>query len=126
MNCSRIHIYICFTNHIQMGKTYLGEFEELVLTMVGILGDEAYGNAIVQEIADRLDREVNLSAVHVTLYRLEDKGFVKSHMGGATTQRGGRRKRYFQITNAGLAVLREMKESRVQLWDLLPQLKFSS
>ncbi|MCA6073978.1 PadR family transcriptional regulator [Fulvivirga sedimenti] len=108
-----------------MGKAFLGEFEELVLTMVGILGDQAYGNAIVHEISSRLDREVNLSAVHVTLYRLEDKGFVKSHMGGATAERGGRRKRYFQISNAGLAVLRDMKESRMQLWNMLPQLKFS-
>lgn len=109
-----------------MGKDYLGEFEELILTMVGILGDEAYGNAIVQEIRQRLGREVNLSAVHVTLYRLEDKGHVKSRMGGATSSRGGRRKRIFTITNAGLAMLKAMKESRVELWDLIPQLKFVS
>lgn len=108
-----------------MSKTYLGEFEELILTMVGILGEEAYGNAIVQEISERLGREVSLSAVHVTLYRLEDKGFVRSEMGGATSERGGRRKRYFQITNAGMAMLKEMKESRMNLWKMIPQLKFS-
>lgn len=106
-----------------MRKDYLGEFEELVLTMVGILQGEAYGNTIVMEIKDRVNREVNLSAVHVTLYRLEDKGFVKSHMGGATNSRGGRRKRIFQVTNAGLALLRAMKEARMELWKLVPQLK---
>jgi PadR family transcriptional regulator, regulatory protein PadR len=109
-----------------MAKEYLGEFEELVLTMVGILGEEAYGNAIVQEIRERLGRDVNLSAVHVTLYRLEDKGHVKSSMGGATKARGGRRKRIFTITNAGLAMLRTMKEARVDLWRLIPQLKVVS
>ena len=108
-----------------MNKEYLGEFEELVLTMVGILQDEAYGNAIVNEIRERVRREVNLSAVHVTLYRLEDKGLVKSSMGGATNVRGGRRKRIFQVTNAGLVMLRAMKESRMDLWKLIPQLKFS-
>jgi len=108
-----------------MNKTYLGEFEELVLTMVGILQEEAYGNAIVEEIKNRVARDVNLSAVHVTLYRLEDKGYVKSKMGGATNERGGRRKRIFTITNAGLAVLRAMKESRMDLWKLIPQLKFT-
>ncbi|MEQ9592694.1 MAG: helix-turn-helix transcriptional regulator [Cyclobacteriaceae bacterium] len=108
-----------------MSKNYLGEFEELVLTFVGILQEDAYGNAIVKEIKDRVDRNVNLSAVHVTLYRLEDKGYVKSRMGGATNDRGGRRKRIFTITNAGLAVLRTMKESRTALWKLIPQLKFS-
>lgn len=108
-----------------MGKEYLGEFEELVLTMVGILRDDAYGNAIVTEIKQRLDRDVNLSAAHVTLYRLEDKGLVKSKMGGATNERGGRRKRIFTITNAGLAMLRSMKEVRTDLWKLIPQLKIS-
>ena len=82
-----------------MGKNYLGEFEELILTMVAILGEEAYGNAIVEGIKEQLDRKVNLSAVHITLYRLEDKGLVKSEMGGATATRGGRRKRFFKITN---------------------------
>jgi PadR family transcriptional regulator, regulatory protein PadR len=106
-----------------MNKDYLGEFEELVLTIVGILQDDAYGNAIVTEIKDRVKRDVNLSAVHVTLYRLEDKGYVKSHMGGSTNARGGRRKRIFTVTNAGLAMLRAMKESRMELWKLIPQLK---
>ncbi len=108
-----------------MSKEYLGEFEELVLTMVGILRDEAYGNAIVNEIKERVGRESNLSAVHVTLYRLEDKGLIKSKMGGATNARGGRRKRIFTITNAGLSMLKAMKEARMDLWRLIPQLKFS-
>lgn len=106
-----------------MSKEYLGEFEELVLTMVGILQDEAYGNAIVSEIKNKVKRDVNLSAVHVTLYRLEDKGYVKSAMGGATNARGGRRKRIFKVTNAGLSMLKAMKEARMDLWKLVPQLK---
>lgn len=112
------------TNIIVMAREFLGEFEELVLTIVAILKEEAYGNAIVTEIKQRVGRESNLSAVHVTLYRLEDKGLIKSSMGGATNARGGRRKRIFTVTNAGLAMLREMKESRMELWKLIPQLKF--
>jgi len=109
-----------------MSRDFLGEFEELVLTMVAILKEEAYGNALVNEIKQRVGRECNLSAVHVTLYRLEDKGLIKSSMGGATNARGGRRKRIFSVTNAGLAMLRDMKESRMELWKLIPQLKFGS
>lgn len=108
-----------------MNKTYLGEFEELMLTMVAILQEEAYGNTIVQEVKGRLDRDVNLSAVHVTLYRLEDKGYVRSEMGGATNERGGRRKRIFTITSAGMAMLKTMKASRMDLWKLVPQLNFA-
>ena len=108
-----------------MAKEYLGEFEELVLTLVGALQDDAYGAAIAEEIETRMKREVNLSAVHVTLYRLEDKGLIKSKLGGATNERGGRRKRIYTITSAGLAMLRSMKEARVELWKLIPQLKIS-
>ncbi len=101
----------------------LGTFEEQVLSMVAILEKEAYGNAIVTEFKTHLRRAVNLSAVHVTLYRLEDKGLVKSYMGGATSARGGRRKRLFTITSAGIATLQSMKASREALWKLIPQLK---
>lgn len=106
-------------------KEYLGEFEELVLTMVGILQEEAYGNAIVTEIEERVGRKVNLSAVHVTLYRLEDKKCLTSAMGGATKSRGGRRKRIFTISNTGLAMLRSMKATRIDLWKLIPQLNYA-
>lgn len=106
-----------------MAKEYLGEFEELVLTLVAALREQAYGAAIAEELEARLKREANLSAIHVTLYRLEDKGLVKSSWGGATNERGGRRKRIYTITSAGLALLKTMKESRVELWKLVPQLK---
>jgi PadR family transcriptional regulator, regulatory protein PadR len=108
-----------------MAKEYLGEFEELILMLVGALQEDAYGAAIADEIETRLKREVNLSAVHVTLYRLEDKGFIKSKLGGATNERGGRRKRIYTITSAGLAMLRVMKEARINLWKMIPQLKVS-
>lgn len=109
-----------------MAKEYLGEFEELILTMVAALQEEAYGAAITEEIETRLKREVNLSAVHVTLYRLEDKGYIKSKMGGGTNERGGRQKRLYTITNAGVALLRAMKEARIDLWKMVPQLKMSA
>lgn len=108
-----------------MAKEYLGEFEELVLTMVAALQDDAYGAAIADEIENRMKRDVNLSAVHVTLYRLEDKGYIKSGMGGGTKERGGRRKRIYTVTSAGMAMLRAMKEARLDLWKMVPQLKMS-
>lgn len=106
-----------------MGKEHLGELEELILTVVGILQDEAYGNAIVKEIKEQVNRTVSLAGVHVTLYRLEDKGYIRSRIGGATKLRGGRRKRIFTITNSGLAVLKSMKDDRVHLWRLVPHLR---
>ena len=109
-----------------MGRTnYLGEFEELILTMVLIQGDDAYGNTVVKAIKEHQNRDVNLSSVHITLYRLEEKGFLESYMGGATKSRGGRKKRYFKITIAVKVLLQDMKYSRTNLWKLAPQLNFS-
>jgi len=108
-----------------MVKEFLGEFEELVLILVTTLQEDAYGTAITEEIKKKLKRNVNLSAVHVALYRLEDKGLVKSAFGGETKERGGRRKRIYTITSAGMSMLRAMKASRVDLWRMVPQLKIS-
>ena len=105
-----------------MKGNYLGEFEELVMLTCVLLKEEAYGIRIVEEIKTHMDRVVNLSAVHVTLYRLEDKGLVTSSMAGATAQRGGRRKRVFQVTSAGIRMLRETNERRQNLWNMLPDL----
>jgi len=91
--------------------------------MVGLLQEDAYGNAIIKEIREQVNREVSLAATHVTLYRLEEKGLVKSRVGGATKTRGGRRKRIFTITSSGLSMLRAMKEDIMKLWKLVPQLK---
>lgn len=108
-----------------MAKDFLDDFEELILTLVAALHESAYGAAIAIEIEKCLERKVTLSAVHVTLYRLEDRGYVKSRVGGATNERGGRRKRIYTITNAGMAVLKAMKETRVGLWKLVPELKYA-
>lgn len=102
-----------------MRGTYLGEFEEVVLLTVAVLYDEAYGVIITEELERQTGRSVSISAVHAALSRLEEKGFVNSRMGGATQERGGRRKRYFTVTVAGSRALREIHETRNQLWGLI-------
>ena len=104
-----------------MQKNYLGEFEELVLLTVAVLSGEAYGALITQDISARTRRSVQISAVHVALYRLEEKGFLNSHMGGSTQERGGRRKRFFTLTPAGAHALQEIQAIRSKLWQGIPQ-----
>ncbi|MEE9371465.1 MAG: hypothetical protein V3V00_00265 [Saprospiraceae bacterium] len=65
-----------------MAKKYLGEFEESILTMVAVLEGQGYGKSIVDSFLSSINRKVSLSAVHITLYRLEDKRFVESFWGG--------------------------------------------
>jgi PadR family transcriptional regulator, regulatory protein PadR len=99
-------------------KTYLGEFEELVLLTIATLGNEAYGVSIQQDIETRCNRNVSIGALHSTITRLEEKGFLKSWLGGATQERGGRSKRYYEITQAGKKAVTESKSLRDELWSL--------
>lgn len=99
-------------------KAYLGEFEELVLLTIATLGEEAYGVSIQQDIENRCNRSISIGALHSTITRLEEKGFLKSWLGGATAERGGRSKRYYEITQAGKKAVAETKSLRDELWDL--------
>lgn len=103
-----------------MRKTYLGEFEEVVLLTVALLYDEAYGVAITEALEQQTGRSPSISAVHATLHRLQEKGFVNSRMGGATAERGGRRKRFFTVTPAGSRALHEIQQVRQQFWQQIP------
>ncbi len=105
-------------------KYTLGEFEEIVLLLVAVQHNEAYGLSIATAIEEQLERNVTLSSVHTALYRLEEKGYVKSEVGGSSKERGGRRKRIFKITQAGKSMLEISRESRNKLWGMIPDLAF--
>jgi DNA-binding PadR family transcriptional regulator len=79
----------------------LGEFEQLVLLALVRLGPDAYGATIRREIESRTGRDLAISAVYITLDRLETKGLVRSRMGDPTPQRGGRRRKHFMLQPAG-------------------------
>jgi DNA-binding PadR family transcriptional regulator len=102
----------------------LGEFEELVLLMVAALHDEAYGVAILESLEEKLGKSLNVSAIHVALKRMEDKGFVKSRFGGVTNDRGGRRKKFYVITALGKKVLDAQYELRNSIYKLIPKVSF--
>ena len=104
-----------------MSRIYLGELEELVLLVVALLNKEAYGVSIVTELKRQASREISVSAVHAVLHRLEEKGFVKSKMGGASEERGGRRKRLFSITAYGRNAIEESQDTRNTIWNLITQ-----
>ena len=101
-----------------MQKNYLGEFEELVLLTISILEDEAYGVAIKEALEEKADRSITIGSLHSTIARLEEKGLLKSTLGEATAIRGGRRKRYFQLTANARKVLQHIKSLRDELWSL--------
>ena len=98
----------------------LGEFEELVLIATATLTDDAYSVSIMDYIIKETRRNVNISAVHEVLKRLERKGFLKSKMGGATAERGGRRKRFFILTSSGKKTLDEVMKLKIQLYKRVP------
>jgi len=106
-----------------MIETKLGEFEEVILVLTGILGKDAYALKVAESFETQTGRNVSIGAVHSTLERLEDKGFVSSEMGEATAVRGGRRKRIFTVTALGMRVLKESMEFKLSLWKQYPVLE---
>ena len=109
-----------------MKSTQLGEFEELVLLIIGSLGEESYSILIKKELIARTGRNPSIGALHSAFNRLQKKGFIESFEGGATNQRGGRRKRYYAITAYGRKALDYSHDLRTSLYQSLPTLKPTS
>ena len=97
--------------------TYLGELEQMLLWTVLRLGDEAYGMAVRDELERRSGRDAARGAVYITLDRLVKKGYLESRLGRPTPERGGRSRRYFEVTPEGKAALREARDAMVSAWD---------
>ena len=84
---------------------FLGEFEHIVMLALLRLTDHAYGVSVRREIEQRTGRDVSIGAIYATLGRLETKGYVKSHLGNPTPERGGRSKRFFRVTAKGMTAI---------------------
>src|SRR5579871_2376446 len=97
-------------------RSYLGEFEKIVLLALVRLGDKAYGNAIRRTVEERIGRAPSVGALYTTLERLEDKGMVSSFWGEATPERGGRPKRYFRLEAPGIQALEESRQMHERMW----------
>jgi DNA-binding PadR family transcriptional regulator len=97
-----------------------GQFEQLVLTAVLTLGEDAYGISIHHEVKQLAQpRAVSLGAVYVTLDRMEDKGFVRSWLSDPKPERGGRSKRQYRLEPSGEKALRESVELGRRILDVL-------
>ena len=102
-----------------MKGDHLGELEELVLLAVYGLAENAYGGAVVERLEATAGRKASLGAIYSALDRLERKACLTSRVGGATPERGGRRKRLFTITPTGEETLARLRESRRAMWKLV-------
>jgi len=89
----------------------LGEFEYLLITAAARLGDEAYGAAIREEVQTTTRRECSIGALYTTIERLEAKGLIKTWMGDATPQRGGRSRRMVRVTPKGIHAAKDFYDT---------------
>jgi DNA-binding PadR family transcriptional regulator len=108
------------------GRSYLGEFELMILLAVIHLGEEAYGVPISRELEAQRGRDVSVGSVYAALERMEGKGLVSSSLGDPTPERGGKAKRFFRITKEGLRQVHETRRVLTRLWRSLPELKGES
>jgi len=104
-------------------RSYLGEFELMILLAVIHLGEDAYGVPIARELESLRRRSVSVGSVYAALERLEAKSLVTSELGDPTPERGGKAKRYFRVTREGLRQVRETRRVLTRLWRTLPELK---
>src|SRR2546427_6729206 len=102
----------------------LGQFEQLCLTAVVLLRDNAYGIPIHEKVEELGERRVLLPAVYVTLERLEEKGYLTSSFTDPTPERGGRSKRMFQLTSAGERPLKESAATAQRIYESLRAAKW--
>ena len=108
-----------------MKGEHIGELEELVLLAVGSLHDKAYAVAILDVIVKNTNRTLDVTAIHAVLRRLEKKGYVSSSMGEGTPERGGRRKRFFMLSQPSRQVLDNIMAVRTALYNKLPRFAFA-
>jgi DNA-binding PadR family transcriptional regulator len=100
-----------------MDRDHLGGFEYMVMLGLMRLGEDAYGVTVRKEIEARTGREVSIGAVYATLDRLEAKGYVKSHLGEPTQERGGRSKRFFRVAHKGTLAVKSTHRNLLRLMD---------
>jgi PadR family transcriptional regulator, regulatory protein PadR len=101
----------------------LGQFEQLLLTAILTLHEDAYGVSIHARAAELArPKEISLGAVYVTLDRLEDKGLVKSTLSDPTPERGGRAKRCYQLEALGERALQESAATAKRIWDVTAEI----
>ncbi|PHN06281.1 PadR family transcriptional regulator [Flavilitoribacter nigricans] len=100
----------------------LGQLEESVLLIVMILKEDAYGVSVAEAYEQETGNSISIPAIHTVLKRLEQKGMLRSEMGSATAERGGRRKRIFEATPHGYRVIADLRKTRLRLWSLIPKL----
>ena len=104
-------------------RSYLGEFELMILLAILHLGEEAYGVPISRELEAHRGRGVSVGSVYAALERLEAKGLVESSLGDPTPERGGKAKRFFKMTKEGLRQVHETRRVLTRLWRTIPELK---
>src|SRR5688572_14907255 len=100
----------------QPAPVYLGEFEQVVLLAILRLGEDAYAIPVREEIVSRTGRAVARGALYTALERLEAKGCLRSRMSAPLAERGGRSRRYFTVTQLGLAEIRNWRQTMLRLW----------
>ena len=108
-----------------MKGSYLGEFQEIVLLSVLALQHEAYGVKIQSEIVEKSGRSISRGALHSALSRLEEKGFLSSRFGAATKVRGGKPKKFYEVTQSGKQALKDAESIRQQFHKSILNFKFN-
>ena len=98
-------------------KDHLGEFEQLALLAALRLGEGAHGAAIQEELERTAGREASISAIYITLTRMESKGWIETWLGAPDEVRGGKARRFYRVREAGVQALNASRSRLLAMWD---------
>lgn len=116
------HVYLFYYTDEMPRRNPIGNLDLIAMSALIRLADEAYGVSISHEIKETTGSEVALGTIYAVLQRLEREGMVRSSLGEATPERGGRAKRYFRITAKGVREVNQMRRALTKLWRGMPEL----
>jgi DNA-binding PadR family transcriptional regulator len=106
-----------------MHRETLSQLEQLLMLAVVRAGEQAYGGTIQQALEETAGRSASIATIHVTLVRLEKKGYVRSRREAPTPIRGGKAKRCFRLTAKGVEALRDSREALEKMWRSVSRLQ---
>ncbi len=103
--------------HSQANMKLLTRSEEFVLLSVWRLQDEAYSLQIREQISEITGHEWSLGSIYTPLERLARRRLLTSRLSRETPERGGRKKRIYELTPLGKQALVDMQTVGAAMWD---------
>jgi DNA-binding PadR family transcriptional regulator len=102
----------------------LSKAEEIFLLSIWRLKENAYGVTIKRKVKEATGYDYAYGTLYGLLDQLDRKRYVIKRTGDPTTERGGRRKILYTLTQTGIDALKASIELHKTVWDGITEYSF--